>query len=286
MADDIREIIEKYALQNAVKYNAAPQTGAVMGKVMGEHPDLRPRAKEVAPVVASVLEEVAKMSREEWQSRLEEIAPQLLAELGEKKEPVRGLPPLKGTDGEVVMRFAPNPNGPPTLGSARGIIINSEYVRRYGGKFILRFDDTDPVNKRPMLEAYDWYLEDCKWLDATPDEVVIASDRLPKYYEIAEDLIQKGAAYVCSCDQATFKKYKGAAKPCPHRDQDDRQRQAGCDHCGARHLEPRHGVALSARYFQWPQEWTADRLGTSPQRPEPEVSALPWRMYRARLGTG
>jgi len=220
MADDMREIIEKYALQNAVKYNAAPQVGAVMGKVMGEHPDLRPRAKEVAPVVASVLKEVAKMSREEWQSRLEEIAPHLLAELSEKKEPVRGLPPLKGADGGVVMRFAPNPNGPPTLGSARGIIINSEYVKRYGGKFILRFDDTDPVNKRPMLEAYDWYLEDCKWLDAVPDEVVVASDRLPKYYEIAEDLIRKGAAYFCSCDQATFKKHKDAAEPCPHRDQD------------------------------------------------------------------
>ncbi|MHC1631702.1 MAG: glutamate--tRNA ligase [Methanotrichaceae archaeon] len=226
MADDVRDLIEKYALQNAVKHKAAPQVGAVMGKLMGDHPELRPQAKTIAPMVASVLKDVAKADFEEWQRTLENIAPQLLEELNEKKEPVRGLPPLKDAEAGVVMRFAPNPNGPPTLGSARGIIINSEYVKRYGGKFILRFDDTDSVNKRPMLEAYDWYLEDCKWLGALPDKVVIASDRLPQYYQIAEELIRRSAAYVCCCDQSTFKKYKDAAKACPHRDQDPEENMA------------------------------------------------------------
>lgn len=226
MADDIREIIEKYALQNAVKYRAAPQVGAVMGKLMGEHPELRARAKEVSPLVASVLAEVARTSPEDWEKRLAEIAPELLAELGEKKEPEKGLPALEGAEDGVVMRFAPNPNGPPTIGSARGIIINSEYVRRYGGKFLLRFDDTDPVNKRPMLEAYGWYLEDSEWLGAVPDEVVIASDRLPKYYEIARELIRRGGAYVCRCDQATFKAKKDAATPCPHRNQSPEENMA------------------------------------------------------------
>ncbi|HPJ30426.1 MAG TPA: glutamate--tRNA ligase [Methanothrix sp.] len=219
MADDIREIIEKYALQNAVKYRAAPQAGAVMGKLMGERPELRARAKEVSPLVASVLAEVAKTGPEVWERRLAEIAPELLAELGVKKEPDKGLPQLDGAEEGVVMRFAPNPNGPPTIGSARGIIINSEYVRRYGGKFLLRFDDTDPVNKRPMPEAYGWYLEDSEWLGAVPDQVVIASDRLPRYYEVAEELIRRGGAYVCRCDQATFKALKDAARPCPHRGQ-------------------------------------------------------------------
>ncbi|HPE62714.1 MAG TPA: glutamate--tRNA ligase [Methanothrix sp.] len=226
MADDIREIIEKYALQNAVKYRAAPQAGAVMGKLMGERPELRARAKEVSPLVASVLAEVAKTGPEVWERRLAEIAPELLAELGEKKEPDKGLPQLDGAEGGVVMRFAPNPNGPPTIGSARGIIINSEYVKRYGGKFLLRFDDTDPVNKRPMLEAYGWYLEDSEWLGAVPDEVVIASDRLPRYYEVAEELIRRNGAYVCRCDQATFKALKDAATPCPHRDQSPEENMA------------------------------------------------------------
>jgi glutamyl-tRNA synthetase len=214
---EIRELVEKYALQNAVKYKAAPNAGAVMGKLMGEHPELRSRAKEMGPIIASVLAEVARTSPEEWQKRLETIAPELIAELSEKKEPQKGLPPLEGAENGVVMRFAPNPNGPPTLGSARGIIVNSEYVKKYGGKFLIRFDDTDPVKKRPMPEAYGWYLEDCKWLGAVPDEVIIASERLPIYYEIAEELIKKGGAYVCQCEQAVFHEHKEKGISCSHR---------------------------------------------------------------------
>ncbi len=222
---EIRKLIEKYALQNAVKYRAAPNSGAVMGKLMGEHPELRARAKEVGPEIKTVLAHVAKMSPEEWQKRLEAIAPELVAELSEHKEPDKGLPDLEGAEGGVVMRFAPNPNGPPTLGSARGIIINSEYVKKYGGKFLIRFDDTDPVKKRPMPEAYGWYLEDCAWLSAKPDQVIIASERLPLYYEIAEELIRMGGAYVCQCEQLVFKEHKDAGIACVHRDQ-----VAGAEH--------------------------------------------------------
>ena len=217
--EEIRELIEKYALQNAVKYNAAPKAGAVMGKLMGEHPALRSRAKEVSPLVAEVLAVVQKTGPEEWQKRLEAIAPELLAELSEKKEPDKGLPALEGAEGGVVMRFAPNPNGPPTLGSARGIIVNSEYVKKYGGKFIIRFDDTDPVKKRPMPEAYGWYLEDCAWLGARPDLVITASERVEQYYPIAEDLIRRGGAYVCGCPQAAFKEHKDKGVECRHRSQ-------------------------------------------------------------------
>ena len=217
--EEIRELIEKYALQNAVKYNAAPKAGAVMGKLMGEHPALRSRAKEVSPLVAEVLAVVEKTGPEEWQKRLEAIAPELLAELSEKKEPDKGLPALEGAEGGVVMRFAPNPNGPPTLGSARGIIVNSEYVKKYGGKFIIRFDDTDPVKKRPMPEAYGWYLEDCRWLGARPDLVITASERVEQYYPIAEELIRRGGAYVCGCPQAAFKEHKDKGVECRHRSQ-------------------------------------------------------------------
>jgi len=217
--DEIGELIEKYALQNAVKYDAAPNTGAVMGKLMGEHPELRPRAKEIAPLIGAVLQTISSMNHQDWRKRLQEIAPELLEELVEHKEPDKGLPQLVGAGKGVVMRFAPNPNGPPTLGSARGIIVNSEYVKKYGGKFIIRFDDTDPVKKRPMPEAYHWYLEDCEWLEARPDQVLSASSRVSIYYQIARELIMKGGAYVCQCKQLTFKEHKDRGIPCPHRDQ-------------------------------------------------------------------
>ena len=217
--EEIRDLIEKYALQNAVKYNAAPNAGAVMGKLMGERPELRSRAKEVSPLVGEVLARVEKTNPEEWKRRLEEIAPELLVQLSEKKEPDKGLPSLEGAEGGVVMRFAPNPNGPPTLGSARGIIVNSEYVKKYGGKFIIRFDDTDPVKKRPMPEAYGWYLEDCQWLAAKPDQVIVASERIEQYYPIAEELIRRGGAYVCRCPQAAFKEHKEKGIECIDRGQ-------------------------------------------------------------------
>jgi len=214
--DETRELIEKYALQNAVKYKKAPQAGAVLGKVLGERPDLRKNAKEVASLVGEVLSGLTG-DVESWKRRLLEIAPDLIEELHERKEPGTGLPDLE-VGGNVVLRFAPNPNGPATLGSVRGIVANAEYARRYHGEFILRFDDTDPKTKPPMLEAYQWYLEDCEYLDAVPDRVVYASDHLPTYYEYAKKLILLNKAYVCFCERGEFKQYRDAGKACPHRD--------------------------------------------------------------------
>jgi len=218
MESDVELLVKKYALQNAVKYGKAPQQGAVMGKLMGEHSELRQKAKEISPLIGTFLKDIASGTPEEWQAELEAIAPELIEELTQRKEPDKGLKELPRAEGGVVMRFAPNPNGPPTLGSTRGIVVNSEYVKKYGGRFIIRLDDTDPVTKRPMLEAYDWYLEDCKWLGAEPDEVVMASDRLPVYYEYAEKLIRAGHAYVCTCTREEFKKLKDNKQACPHRD--------------------------------------------------------------------
>ncbi|MEM2924336.1 MAG: glutamate--tRNA ligase [Methanocellales archaeon] len=217
---DVKRLIEKYALQNAIKYDSIPLASAVIGKVMAEHHELRSRAKEISTLAREVIANVEKLSKEERIARLKEIAPELLEKMWMEKHREHGLPELKGVtpNGKVVLRIAPNPNGPPTLGNARGIIINHEYAKRYNGKFIMRFDDTDPVTKRPMLEAYQWYLEDAEWLNAKPDEVVIASDRIELYYKYAEELIKLGKAYVCFCPREEFKKLKDAMHPCPHRE--------------------------------------------------------------------
>ncbi|MDD5111980.1 MAG: glutamate--tRNA ligase, partial [Candidatus Altiarchaeota archaeon] len=125
---------------------------------------------------------------------------------------------LPGDTSKVVMRFAPNPNGPPTLGHARGIIINAELVRKYNGKLILRFDDTDPKTKKPLLEAYEWYKENCLWLGFAPDEIVECSSNLPEYYKYAEQLIKLEKAYVCGCAQERLKECREGGRACPHRD--------------------------------------------------------------------
>ncbi|HTY89539.1 MAG TPA: glutamate--tRNA ligase [Methanocella sp.] len=218
---EIELITKKLALQNAYKYGKAPQAGAVMGKLLGTHPELKAQAKELMPIINNVLVDVGKMSPDEVKAKLQGIAPELIDELHVKKETRKGLPELDISNvkpgQKVTLRIAPNPNGPPSLGNARGIIVNHEYARMYDGVFIMRFDDTDPSIKRPMLEAYQWYVDQAKWLGCPPDKVVIASDRIPLYYEYAEKLIEMGKAYVCFCDHDSFKELKDKGEPCPHR---------------------------------------------------------------------
>jgi len=220
--EELRGAIRNYALQNAVRYGASPKAEVVLKRMLAERPELRKEAKQLAVLVQEEIAYVESLSTVERLEELTRLAPELLEEVrlkeGEQKRVEGGLPELPhARDAPVVMRFAPNPNGPATLGSARGIIVNSEYARRYRGKFMLRFDDTDPVIKRPMLEAYIWYLEDCAWLDAEPDEVIVASERVELYYRYAEQLIQRGGAYLCFCPAETFKQYKEQRQPCPHR---------------------------------------------------------------------
>jgi len=126
---------------------------------------------------------------------------------------------LDGEPEDVVMRCAPNPNGPLTIGHARGVVVNSYLTEKYGGTFILRFDDTDPKVKKPLREAYDWIVQDCRWLRCEPDKVYAASERLDVYYEYAMKLIEKEKAYVCQCTQKEFKQKKDKGRPCPHRSQ-------------------------------------------------------------------
>ena len=204
----------KYVVLNALKYGK-PNEKAVMGKIMAEMPELRSKAKEILEIVKECIVEFNSLSEEKKRELFEKYS---VIDVKKKDEKEIKLPPLeKAEKGKVVMRFAPNPNGPPTLGSARGIVVNDEYCKIYDGKFILRFDDTDPRTKRPLLEAYGWYLEDCEWLNAKPKEVVYASKRIPIYYEYCEKLLEMEKAYPCFCSREEFKKYRDAGVECPHR---------------------------------------------------------------------
>jgi glutamyl-tRNA synthetase len=216
MGEDLREILYRYALQNAVKYGDLPQPSTVLAKVMGTHPELRPRAKEIAKLLPEVIPRVAAIPADQRRDTLAAIAPDLLQELSEAKEPKKGLPPLEGAEGGVVMRFAPNPSGPLHLGHARAALLNDAYVRRYGGKFVLRIEDTDA--KRVDPAAYDMVREDIAWLGLAVHDIVYQSDRLDLYYGYARKLIERGGAYLCTCEGDMFRDLKLAKKACPCRD--------------------------------------------------------------------
>lgn len=207
---DIEELARKHALENAVEYGGECNPGAVIGKVIAES---EAKPDEVQEVAGRVCSQVNVLSLEEQKEAMGEY------EYEEEEHEHDPIPDLAGAEGEdVVVRFAPNPNGPPHIGHARGMVINGELRDKYSGTLVLRFDDTDPRKKRPLLEAYDWYPEDYEWLGYEPDEMVHSSKQFEKYYRHAEELIELGKAYVCRCDPEEGREYRSEGEACPHRE--------------------------------------------------------------------
>ncbi|MGQ9565921.1 MAG: glutamate--tRNA ligase [Candidatus Bathyarchaeales archaeon] len=214
---EIREIIRKLALINAVGYNGKAQAGPVMGKLLAEHPQLKTQVKEIGPLIAEVIKEVNALPIEEQRNIIEKNWPEIL--IKEKVEEEKRLPRLPNVERyeRVVTRFSPNPDCAIHLGSARAIILCYEYAKMYKGSFILRFEDTDPRLKRSALPFYDSIREDLAWLGCNPDKEFIQSDRIPIYYEHAEKLLKDGNAYICTCNGEEFKKKLLTQQPCPCR---------------------------------------------------------------------
>ncbi len=216
-SDDVVQLIRKYALINAYEHGGKAAQGPVLGKVIAVRSDLRGQAKALAKLVEDVVSEVNRMSVEEIRREVEEKYPEAITKKREVEE--KALPPLPNADKYevIITRFAPNPDAPLHLGSLRPLILSYEYAKMYKGMFILRFDDTDPKTKRPLPDAYKWIIEDMEWLGVKPDQVVYQSDRLEVYYDVCKELLRKGGAYVCTCDQELFRSLRDSGRPCPCR---------------------------------------------------------------------
>lgn len=210
------------ALQNAIEYEGKAAPGSVIGRLMSTRADLRPHGKIISPLIAKAVAEANSMAASDGldalRNILEKEAPHLL-EKREKKERRVGLPELKNAEkGKVVLRFAPNPNGSLSFGHARGIVINGEYAKEWDGELILRFDDTDTVVKPPLPHAYEEIPNEAEWLlGFAPHRIVIASDRIPHYYEHAEKMLKRGFGYVCQCTGEEFKVFRVGKTECPCR---------------------------------------------------------------------
>ncbi len=211
---NLEEEIRKQALKNAFLHGGKASAGSVISKILGEFPEYRKNAGELAKLVNIELEKVNGMSAEEIAATVHLEFPEF--EVKEKKVQVHNLPELRNVKGSVVMRMAPSPSGPLHIGHSRMAILNDEYVKRYGGKLILRIEDTNPANIDPI--AYEQIPRDLEWLGVTVHQIAIQSDRMESYYEQARLLIAAGHAYVCTCIQEEFKQKISASVACPHRE--------------------------------------------------------------------
>ena len=217
---DDEDAVRKYALQNAIEYKGEGQAGSVLGRVLAEREELRPRAKSLLILVESEVIRANAIAREsgieEVRRELERMAPEALER--EKHRKIEGLRDLPGDTSEVVLRFAPNPNGPLTLGHSRGVVINSIYAEKYQGKIVLRFDDTDTRVKPPLVDAYGWIEQEIEWLTGKSADVVVrASERMPVYLRYAEEMLVEGFGYVCRCKAEEFRELRVSKTDCPCR---------------------------------------------------------------------
>lgn len=113
-----------------------------------------------------------------------------------------------GVCSEIHTRFPPEPNGYLHIGSAKAIYINWSTAKKYGGKFNLRYDDTNPVKEDN--EYVESIYEDLMWLGAEPNGgVFYGSDYFDKCYEYALKLIRDGKAYVCDLSADEMREYRG-----------------------------------------------------------------------------
>lgn len=114
----------------------------------------------------------------------------------------------EGNCKSVCTRFPPEPNGYLHIGHAKSILLNAGLAKKYGGKFNLRFDDTNPTKEKS--EFVDSIKEDVKWLGADwEDRLFFASDYFGQMYEAAVKLIKKGKAYVSDLSADEIREYRG-----------------------------------------------------------------------------
>ncbi len=226
--ESIDKIIWLEGLINAIKFKGKANPKAVMGKLMRDVPELRSKGAEIKIKIFTIIEEINQLGIELQKEKVLLLDPHALDEKEKSKPQEKVLPELPGAEnGKVVMRLAPYPSGALHIGNARMVILNDEYVKRYNGKLLLVFDDTigttlgkikEPNAKYVIPEAYDLIPEGLDWLGVKYHDTIYKSDRVEIYQTEAGKMIDKGEAYVCSCEGKIFREqYKRPGKNCPCR---------------------------------------------------------------------
>jgi glutamyl-tRNA synthetase len=211
-----KDIVRKFALENASRFNGKANPGKIIGKVVGENPEFKDKLKEIKQDILDIVNEVNKLTVEQQIEELKRIAPELLEKKPtEKKTDLKDLE--NAEDGKVVMRFEPSPSGPMHIGHSYVFGLNYLYAKKYNGKLILRVSDTNPEN---IYEpSYNLIKEDGGWLtNNSVTEFMIQSERLQLYYDYALKLIEEGHAYICECDSEDFRSLVQKCEPCPCRE--------------------------------------------------------------------
>jgi len=207
---DIDKKTKAYALKNALAYDGKAQQGAVISSLFHEglkKEKLKDHIKEISKIISYV----NKLSLQEQTKEYEKLR-ELVSERP-SREGLEELPNVKKSG--VIMRFAPSASGPLHIGHALTAALSYLYVKKYGGKFYIRIEDTNPENIYP--QAYKMIKNEADWLFEKSAKIIIQSERMEIYYKYPEILLKKNAVYVCTCKSEEFKKLVDSQKACPCR---------------------------------------------------------------------
>ncbi|MCH8022759.1 MAG: glutamate--tRNA ligase, partial [Thaumarchaeota archaeon] len=259
MSSSLEESVRKYTLLNAAGHLGRANAQSIISKLLGDMPQLRPQARELVELVRKEVEKVNAMDKRDQNELVKTLLPKIPK--SEKKENSMTLPPLPNADhyDKIVTRFSPNPDCVIHFGSTRALLLSHDYARQYKGKFILRFEDTDPRLKKASIEFYELIREDLRWLSCDWDEEAIQSDRIEIYYEYAEKLLLIGKGYVCTCPVERFKNEVVRSKPCPCRDLESEV-----------HMERWHGMLTNLK-----EGSAVYRIKTDLKHPNPAIRDWP-----------
>ena len=212
MNEELKKEIRKMTLQNAFEHGGETRDKIILGKILGTKPEFRTKVKEISEDISKIVSSVNQLSSDEQKKEIDEDFPELLIPK-EKIVEREGLPELKDAiQGKVITRFPPEPNGYPHIGHAKAAIINSEYAKMYGGKFILRMDDTNPEAER--MEYHAAIKVGLEWLGIEFDTVKSTSDDMELFYEKGMELINSGKAYICTCKREDISKNRRERREC------------------------------------------------------------------------
>ncbi|MFH2105832.1 MAG: glutamate--tRNA ligase [Candidatus Micrarchaeota archaeon] len=197
----LEEIIRKHTLKNAFEYGKA-NLGSVVGKVIGEMPNVKKDMKKTIELINKAVVEVNKMQKDAVEKELEKY------HFEKKEEKEKKIIEAKEN---VITRFPPEPSGYPHIGHAKAAWLDYTVAEENGGKMILRFDDTNP--EKETLEFVDAIKEGLKWLGVKWSEESYTSNNMEKLYSFAEKLIKDGKAYVCTEKQEEMSEMRTSKKP-------------------------------------------------------------------------
>ena len=210
---ELKELIEKQVLANAIKYNGKANPKAVIGQIIREMPGMKQNMKEITSLINDDIEKINALGIEGQQKLAQEKFPEIFEKKEKEERDIFAFLGIKPGE-KIITAFPPGPEKHPHIGHGKSALLNCMLARKHNGKFILRFEDTNPnlVKK----EFYDIIKNDLKWLGVEWDEEQKASDYMHMFYEFAEKIILSGDAYMCSCPLEIAR--------------DNRQKKIGC-HC-------------------------------------------------------